>query len=69
MNCQQTLGCPLKINEYPVGVFCLIDDKPRLINAQDHNIIYDLTQMVEVDLESLQTAITDDLTGLSNNRV
>lgn len=62
------LGCPLKINEYPVGVFCLIDDKPRVINSQDHNIIYDLTQMVEMDLESLHTAITDELTGLSNRR-
>lgn len=62
------LGCPLKIKEYSVGVFCLIDDKPKSINALDQNIIYDLTQMVEMDLESLQTAITDELTGLTNRR-
>lgn len=62
------LGCPLKVKNYNVGVFCLIDDKPKSTNAIDKNSISDLIQMVELDLESLQIANTDELTGLSNRR-
>lgn len=62
------VGCPLKVKEYNVGVICLIDDKPRLINDVDQTIVYDLAQMVETELESLQLSITDELTGLSNRR-
>ena len=62
------LGCPLKVNKSNVGVICLIDDKPRAINDVDQTIVHDLAQMVEQELESLQTAITDELTGLSNRR-
>ncbi|KTD39125.1 hypothetical protein Lnau_0324 [Legionella nautarum] len=51
-----------------MGVFCLIDNKPKAMNLIDTNIISDLTQMVELDLESLQVSITDELTGLTNRR-
>lgn len=61
-------GCPLKINNYNVGVICLIDDKPKSINDNDKNVIYDLAQMVEMELESLHLSLTDELTGLSNRR-
>ncbi|HAU2287415.1 TPA: sensor domain-containing diguanylate cyclase [Legionella pneumophila] len=61
-------GCPLKINNYNVGVICLIDDKPKSINDNDKNVIYDLAQMVEMELESLYLSLTDELTGLSNRR-
>ncbi|STX40759.1 Diguanylate kinase [Legionella donaldsonii] len=62
------LGCPLKIKGYNVGVICLIDNKPRARNEVDPNVIYDLAQMVEMDLEQLQLSMTDELTGLSNRR-
>ncbi|WP_419419559.1 diguanylate cyclase [Legionella sp. D16C41] len=62
------LGCPLKINKCNVGVICLIDDKPRPIADVDQNVVYDLAKMVEMELESLQLSITDELTGLSNRR-
>lgn len=62
------LGCPLKINTFNVGVICLIDDKPRLINDVNQNDVYDLAHMVEMELKSLQLTITDELTGLSNRR-
>lgn len=62
------LGSPLKVKNYNVGVFCLIDNKPRATNLIDTNTISDLTQMVEMDLESLQVSITDELTGLTNRR-
>ncbi|STX52379.1 Diguanylate kinase [Legionella busanensis] len=62
------VGCPLKINKCNVGVICLIDDKPRLIKDVDQHVVYDLAKMVEMELESLQLAITDELTGLSNRR-
>jgi diguanylate cyclase (GGDEF)-like protein len=62
------LGCPLNIKGYNVGVFCLIDDKPRSKNKVDLNVVYDLAQMVEMDLEQLQISLTDELTGLSNRR-
>ncbi|KTC86539.1 sensor domain-containing diguanylate cyclase [Legionella brunensis] len=62
------LGCPLKVNGYNVGVICLIDDKPKSKDEIDSNIVYDLAQMVEMDLKQLQISITDELTGISNRR-
>ncbi|KTD42227.1 sensor domain-containing diguanylate cyclase [Legionella parisiensis] len=62
------LGCPLQVTGYNIGVFCLIDDKPRSKIEIDHNIVNDLARMVEMDLEQLQISITDELTGLSNLR-
>ncbi|MBN9230471.1 MAG: sensor domain-containing diguanylate cyclase [Legionella sp.] len=62
------LGCPLRIKKHSVGVICLIDDKPREINYVDQDVVYDLAQMVEMELESLQMSFTDELTGLSNRR-
>lgn len=62
------VGCPLKIKNYNVGVICFIDNKPRRINDIDQNIVHDFAQMVEMELESFQLSITDELTGLSNRR-
>lgn len=62
------LGCPLKVKKQNVGVICLIDDKPRSKQHIDHGTVLDLAQMVELELESLHQATTDELTGLSNRR-
>lgn len=45
-----------------------IDNKPRLTSEVDQNTVIDLAQMVEKELESLQTSFTDELTGLTNRR-
>lgn len=62
------LGCPLQIKSANVGVICLIDDKPRLLQDVDLSIAKDLSNMVELELESLHASTTDELTGLSNRR-
>jgi diguanylate cyclase (GGDEF)-like protein len=62
------VGSPLRINECNVGVLCLIDDKPRKTTEIDKNVVFDLTQMIELELESLKLSTTDELTGLSNRR-
>lgn len=62
------LGCPLQVKGYNVGVFCIIDDKPRSKIDIDENAVNDLVRMVEMDLEQLHTSLTDELTGLSNRR-
>lgn len=62
------VGCPLKVNKQNVGVLCLIDDKPRQKSEIDKKLIWDLAQMVEMELESFQLSTTDELTGLSNRR-
>ncbi|ARB92978.1 sensor domain-containing diguanylate cyclase [Legionella longbeachae] len=62
------LGCPLQVKGYNVGVFCLIDDKPRSKIEIDNSVVTDLARIVETDLEQLQISITDELTGLSNRR-
>ncbi|WP_392538601.1 diguanylate cyclase [Legionella sp. 227] len=62
------LGCPLQVKGYNVGVFCLIDNKPRSKLDIDQKMVNDLARMVEMDLEQLQVSITDELTGLSNRR-
>lgn len=62
------LGCPLQIKSANVGVICLIDNKPRLLKDIDLSIAKDLSDMVELELESLHASTTDELTGLSNRR-
>ena len=62
------VGCPLKIKDQNVGVICLIDKKARSGSDVDQSIVFDLAQMVEKELETLQTSFTDELTGLSNRR-
>ena len=51
-----------------MGVFCLIDDRPRSKIEIDNSVVTDLARIVETDLEQLQISITDELTGLSNRR-
>lgn len=60
------LGCPLKVNSYNVGVLCLLDNKPRNADEFDPNSVHALAQMVQIELENINLATTDKLTGLSN---
>ena len=62
-------GCPLTLNKsLRVGAFCIVDKKPRQLDASERDLLRDLARIAERELEVLQLAATDDLTGLSNRR-
>ncbi|WP_116140945.1 sensor domain-containing diguanylate cyclase [Trinickia diaoshuihuensis] len=62
-------GCPLTLNKaMRVGAFCIVDKKPRKLDAQERGLLRDLARIAERELEVLQLVATDDLTGLSNRR-
>ena len=62
-------GCPVAAPDgSKVGTLCLIDREPRVLDAEDLDLLRDLACMVEDDLAARALAITDELTGLSNRR-
>ncbi len=62
-------GCPLTLQQdIRVGAFCIVDTKPRKLDAEERGLLRDLSRIAERELEVLQLATTDDLTGLSNRR-
>ncbi|MBN3806566.1 sensor domain-containing diguanylate cyclase [Paraburkholderia sp. Ac-20336] len=62
-------GCPLRVaNGSKVGTLCLIDVKPRELDAEERALLRDLAHMAEQELMAVQLATLDDLTLLSNRR-
>ncbi|MCV2886671.1 sensor domain-containing diguanylate cyclase [Aestuariibacter sp. AA17] len=62
-------GVPLRMsNGEKIGTLCLIDKKPRQLNAEDVSLLEDLATMVEQEIASMQLATIDDLTKISNRR-
>ncbi|MBT1445598.1 sensor domain-containing diguanylate cyclase [Shewanella sp. JM162201] len=62
-------GYPLTLSSgYRVGTLCVIDRRPRQLSADDLKDLEDLGKLVVSELESVQTATLDVLTGLSNLR-
>jgi diguanylate cyclase (GGDEF)-like protein len=62
-------GCPLRVaNGSKLGTLCLIDVKPRDLDADDCALLRDLARMAEQELAAVQLATLDDLTLLSNRR-
>ena len=61
-------GCPLKVGAHNLGTLCIIDDKPRSFGEDELQLLKDLADMAQQELNSLQMATTDHLTGLSNRR-
>ena len=61
-------GCPLKVNGHRLGTLCIIDQAPRNFERGDIDALKDLASMVERELEAVQLATLDELTGLSNRR-
>ncbi len=61
-------GCPLKVGDMKLGTLCLIDDKGRVFEDLDYQLLRDLAKMAEMELASTQLALTDELTSLSNRR-
>jgi diguanylate cyclase (GGDEF)-like protein len=61
-------GCPLNAGGEHVGVFCVIDTKPREFGEEEIQLLRELAEMVEHELAAIQLATTDHLTGLYNRR-
>lgn len=62
-------GCPLSFSsDLKMGTLCLIDDKPRLFDAEDAVALRDLASMVEDELRAFQASTSDELTQISNRR-
>ncbi|MGF6772550.1 diguanylate cyclase (GGDEF)-like protein [Paraburkholderia sp. GAS199] len=62
-------GCPLTVaNGSKLGTLCLIDMKPRELDAEECDLLRDLARMAEQELAAVQLATLDDLTLLSNRR-
>jgi len=61
-------GCPLTVNGHRLGTLCIIDQVPRGFGHDDIDALKDLASMVEHELEAVQLATLDELTGLSNRR-
>jgi diguanylate cyclase (GGDEF)-like protein len=62
-------GCPLRYLDGSVlGTLCIIDTKPRDLNALDLAALKDLTELAEQELMAVQLATQDELTKLANRR-
>lgn len=62
-------GCPVYgPRGQRVGTFCIIDRKPRQFPEEDVQALADMAALVSSELSTLQLAMTDELTGLSNRR-
>lgn len=62
-------GCPLVTpNGAKVGSFCIVDNKPRVLDAEDAAVLRDLASLVESELVAFQFATSDELTQISNRR-
>ncbi|MEM1436443.1 MAG: sensor domain-containing diguanylate cyclase [Pseudomonadota bacterium] len=53
---------------HQIGTLCLIDRVPRTFSQQDVNALTDIAALVSNELNAVQMAMTDELTGLSNRR-
>ncbi len=62
-------GCPLRVgNGSKIGTLCLIDSRPRILDAEERDLLRDLASMAEQEIEALQLATIDELTQVSNRR-
>ena len=62
-------GCPIAAPDgSKLGTLCVIDRQPRLLSESAVAVLRDLADMVEGEVALAHTALTDDLTGLTNRR-
>lgn len=62
-------GYPLTLHgKLRMGAFCIVDTKPRTLSDEERMLLRDLGRIAEHELEALELAATDALTGLSNRR-
>jgi diguanylate cyclase (GGDEF)-like protein len=62
-------GCPLKVADGSnVGTLCLIDTRPRTLDAEERELFRDLASMAEQEIDAVQMATLDHLTEVANRR-
>lgn len=62
-------GCAIRSSQgHHLGTLCVIDREPRELSDEDKLLLCDLTRMVELELATIDLALTDELTGLMNRR-
>ncbi|MEX0615731.1 MAG: EAL domain-containing protein, partial [Methylophaga sp.] len=62
-------GYPIKApSGEKLGSLCVIDDKPRFFSDNDHQLLHELSLMVEEEIASNLLLCEDHLTGLLNRR-
>ncbi|EKP0299055.1 sensor domain-containing diguanylate cyclase [Aeromonas veronii] len=62
-------GHPLEVGDgLKLGTLCIIDSKPRVFSPRDQALLADLASMVESELQAVQRATIDELTGITNRR-
>lgn len=62
-------GCPLRAPDgSKLGTLCIIDRKPRKMDADDIVALHDLASTVERELVVAKLATQDELTGILNRR-
>ena len=62
-------GQPLRATDgAKLGTLCLLDSRPRRIDAEDMALLRDLATMAEQELMAFHLATTDELTGVCNRR-
>lgn len=62
-------GCPLKVGDGSnVGTLCLIDTRPRTLDAEERGLFRDLASMAEQEIEAVRIATLDHLTQIANRR-
>lgn len=63
------VGQPLHApSGHRIGTLCLIDERPRRLDAEERGLLKDLAIMVEDRLTMVELALLDELTGLCNRR-
>jgi diguanylate cyclase (GGDEF)-like protein len=62
-------GYPIKyLNGKTLGTLCLIDRKPRQFDARSRLILKDIAAIAEAELQAMEMATVDELTGINNRR-
>ena len=51
-----------------VGTLCLMDHRPRELDAEDLHLLNDLGTLVEEEFRNVELITTDELTGITNRR-
>lgn len=62
-------GYPLKLRQgINIGTLCLIDQRPKILDEEERQLLKDLGAMIEQEIQSIQLATLDELTLISNRR-
>lgn len=62
-------SCPISLdNGSRVGTLGIVDDHPRILDDEALKLLRDLAATVEREFSIMQSAITDDLTGIYNRQ-